>query len=72
MAELTKDNVKVIVQEYMKSSVVFRGNCIIRHEGLEKDMKELKNEVNKMGTKLWAVIVLLLSNLIGLVFFLVR
>ncbi len=72
MSEITKDTVKVIVQESLRANVVFRSSCIIRHEVLDKDMKLLTKRIDRVSAQLWAIITLLFGNLLGLGFFLAR
>ena len=46
---ITEDNVRVIVQDYMEDKVVFRDNCIDRHEALERSRDERGKEIIRLN-----------------------
>ena len=73
MAELTEDNVRVLIHSQMNSKVAYRANCEIRHKELEDNLREMKNRVNKLDGKIWAILMLLVGNMMGgLLFFFLR
>ncbi len=66
MESLTEDNVKVIVQKILNCKVVYRANCILRHEGVDT----LEKRVESMDKRMWAILIGMCVQLISIVAYL--
>lgn len=66
------DRVRTIVREELNGKVVYRDTCEKQHEGDGNTMKDMKDRIKTVESRLWAIIVLALGQMAGIIGILIK